>query len=573
MANQRLFLWAALGLVLWLVYQAWMQDYHPRAVPAQASLQTTPLPGTSAPAPGKPLDQTVPGLPAASESSTESSLASAPSVGASIPPGSTATESTSTVHVLTDVLDLDIGLKGGDLERDDLPRYPKQKNQPNVPVRLFEDVPGRPRFVFQSGLTAGASASGAQPDHLANFSSLARSYVLADGQQELKVPLTWSDGHGLTVTKTFTFKRGSYAIPIDYQVRNEGSQDWRAASYLQFLRQDEHVERSMWNVETYSFKGPAIYDGTRYRKLKLDKAEDASFAATVTGGWIASMQHHFVAAAVPSPGKPYQFRVEVKDGEYLLSAEGPTQVVPAGTSRRFSETVYVGPKLQAQLEATAPKLELTADYGNLTLISKPLFQLLDWVHRVVGNWGWAIIIVTALIKLAFYPLSEASGRSMAKMRTLAPRIKNIQERYKDDREQLGRAMMEVYKREKINPLAGCLPMIVQIPVFLAFYWMLLENVEMRQAPFMLWINDLSSRDPLFILPLLMGAAMFGQYKLNPAPPDPMQAKIFMFMPIVMTAMFAWFPAGLVLYWLTNTLLSIAQQWNINRRIEMAQKKS
>jgi YidC/Oxa1 family membrane protein insertase len=209
----------------------------------------------------------------------------------------------------------------------------------------------------------------------------------------------------------------------------------------------------------------------------------------------------------------------------------------------------------------------------LTILSKPLFLTLKWVHGLVGNWGWAIVLVTALIKLLFYPLSEASGRSMAKMRALAPRIKNIQERYKDDREQLGRSMMELYKREKINPLAGCLPILIQIPVFLAFYWVLLESVEMRQAPFLLWIDDLSSRDPFFILPLLMGVAMFGQYKLNPAPPDPIQAKVFMFMPIIMTVMFAWFPSGLVLYWLTNTVLSIAQQWRINKVVEQQAKKA
>jgi YidC/Oxa1 family membrane protein insertase len=284
------------------------------------------------------------------------------------------------------------------------------------------------------------------------------------------------------------------------------------------------------------------------------------------------MQHHFVAAAVPTPDLVYQYNLRVDNGQYLLGAVGPSLTVAAGARETVVETLFVGPKLQAELETTGPELDRVADYGRLTIISKPLFLLLQWVHNLTGNWGWAIVLVTVLIKLVFYPLSEASGRSMAKMRALAPRIKNIQERYKDDREQLGRQMMELYKREKINPLAGCLPIIVQIPVFLAFYWVLLESVEMRQAPFMLWIDDLSSRDPFFVLPLLMGAAMFGQYKLNPAPPDPIQAKVFMFMPIIMTVMFAWFPAGLVLYWLTNTVLSIAQQWRINRVVEAQAKK-
>jgi YidC/Oxa1 family membrane protein insertase len=243
--------------------------------------------------------------------------------------------------------------------------------------------------------------------------------------------------------------------------------------------------------------------------------------------------------------------------------------VAPGATAYFTQTLYTGPKLQAQLEATAPELGRVADYGKLWFLAKPLYNLLAWVHGISGNWGIAIIVVTFLLKLVFYPLSEASGRSMAKMKALQPRIKNLQDTYKDDREKLGKAMMELYQREKINPVAGCLPIVIQIPVFLAFYWALLESVEMRQAPFMLWIHDLSARDPLFILPLIMAAAMFVQYKLNPAPPDPVQAKVFMVMPFAMSAMFAFFPAGLVLYWVTNTTLSIAQQWNINRRITAA----
>ena len=254
-----------------------------------------------------------------------------------------------------------------------------------------------------------------------------------------------------------------------------------------------------------------------------------------------------------------------------MSATGPFQQVAPGATARFSTRLFIGPKLQSQLAATGPRLDLAADYGLLTVIAHPLFVALNWVHGVTGNWGWAIILVTALIKLIFYPLSQASGRSMGKMRAVAPRMKQIQETFKDDREKLGRAMMELYKREKINPLAGCLPMVVQIPVFISFYWVLVESVEMRQAPFMMWINDLSSHDRFFVLPLLMGAAMFAQFKLNPAPPDPMQAKIMQFMPLVMTGMMAWFPSGLVLYWLTNTVLSIVQQWRINQVIQGASK--
>jgi YidC/Oxa1 family membrane protein insertase len=570
MASQRIFIWSALALVLWLNYQAWMHDYHPPVPPAQET--TAPSGAASKPAaPG--LDATVPSpqstpSPAAGTSGSASNPGTVPTPQTeAAPQGSSAGK----IHVRTDVLDMDISLQGGQLTRADLLEYPVHKNQPQIKVRLFNDAPAEPLFVLQSGLTM--EGSGARPDHLATYTAPASEYTLAPGQEELKILLTWSNDAGVTVTKTYTLRRGNYAVHLDYSVNNQSSAAWSGASYLQLLRQQHKVERSMFNVESYAFAGPAVYDGTRYRKLKIDDEEDRKLNATITDGWLASMQHHFVAAVVPSAKQPYQFRLQVKGEEYLFGAVGPIQSIPAGGQGSFSETVFVGPKLQAQLEQAGPRLELVADYGKLTFISKPLFALLSWVHGLVGNWGWSIIIVTALIKLLFYWPSQVSGKSMAKMRALTPRIKNIQERYKDDREQLGRATMELYKREKVNPLAGCMPILIQIPVFLAFYWVLLESVEMRQAPFIMWINDLSVRDPYFILPLIMGAAMFGQYKLNPTPPDPIQAKVFMFMPLIMTFMFAWFPAGLVLYWITNTMLSIAQQWNINRVVTAQEKKS
>jgi len=357
-----------------------------------------------------------------------------------------------------------------------------------------------------------------------------------------------------------------------YDVDNRSATEWSGASYVQIARHVFEQKRSMFDVESFAYRGPAIYDGNKYRKLDVNDDEDGKFAANVTDGWMASMQHHFVSAAVPPKGEEYHFTLGKEDSHALLTYRGPLKTVPAGATGHFAEKVFVGPKLQAQLKTVGPRLELTADYGKLTILAQPLFWLLEKVHSFIGNWGWAIIIVTILLKLLFYKLTETSGRSMAKMRTISPRIKSIQERYKDDREQLAKQMMELYKREKINPVAGCLPIVVQIPVFLAFYWVLLESVEMRQAPFMGWIQDLSSKDPFFILPIVMGAAMFGQFKLNPTPPDPMQAKIFAFMPVIMTVMMAWFPAGLLLYWTTNTLLSIAQQWNINRVVEAEAKK-
>jgi YidC/Oxa1 family membrane protein insertase len=446
------------------------------------------------------------------------------------------------------------------------------KNQPDIPVRLFDTTPPGV-FVARSGLRAVGRE--AEPTHQAMFDSAATEYTLQEGAKELVVPLTWTDGQGVTVTKTYTFHPGSYRVDLAYEVKNESATDWKAASYVQLLRDYEHIERSYFKVDTYAYRGPAIFDGEAHRNLDIEDEEDARFKETIKGGWMAALQHHFVAAAVPPVDVPYQYTISVDEQkDFTLTYVSPLRTVAAGSTARFEETLFVGPKLQSQLEATGPRLELVADYGKLTIISQPLFWLLDKVHSIVGNWGWAIVIVTFLIKLVFYRLTAASGRSMAKMRNLAPRIKTIQERYKDDREQLGRQMMELYKREKINPLAGCLPILIQIPFFLAFYWVLLESVEMRQAPFLGWITDLSARDPFFILPILMGAAMFGQFKLQPMPStDPLQAKIFMFMPIIMAVTMAWFPAGLVLYWLTNTLLSIAQQWRINKLVAAEQKKT
>ncbi|HMN46331.1 MAG TPA: membrane protein insertase YidC [Povalibacter sp.] len=559
MENQRLFVWAALGLVLWLNYITWQRDYAPTPPPAAATTVTAPAANSPAEAlPELPSADGAPAVPAAAttQPSSEGAAASAP-----------------VIRVVTDVLDMEISTRGGELQRADLLKYPKVKNQPDVPVRLF-DTKGNALFVARSGLRAADQR--AEPTHQVIFQSASTEYRLQPGQSQLEVPLTWTDGQGLTVTKTYTFTPGNYRIGLKYDVDNQSGSDWKAASYVQIVRHYEHVERSYFNVETYAYRGPAIYDGKGYRKLNVEDKEESHYKNTITGGWIAALQHHFVAAAVPPVASAYDYQLSVDaENDFILSYRGPLQTVPAGGTHTFEEALFVGPKLQDQLAATGPELQRTADYGKLTIISQPLFWLLSKVHNFVGNWGLAIIIVTFLIKLVFYKLTAASGRSMAKMRNVAPRIKAIQERYKDDREQLGRQMMEIYKREKINPLAGCLPILIQIPFFLAFYWVLLESVEMRQAPFFGWITDLSTRDPFFILPVLMGGAMFAQFKLQPMPSaDPMQAKIFAFMPVIMAGTMAWFPAGLVLYWLTNTLLSIAQQWRINKLVaaEEAKKK-
>ncbi len=575
MPNIRIALWGTLAAILFYGYQVWMHDYPATGTSASVT-QSVPGSGNSlgdtlpqattgaAPAPNTPLGQPAAATPAAA---TPASSA-APAVPAT--DAFAAAEGSGTLHVVTDVLDVTINLKGGELDQAELLQYPLRKDTPHVPVRLLSRDPPDSLYLLQTGLIGDAGESA--PTHLAAWVSPEKSFVLGQGARELRVPLTWTDGNGLSVTKTFVFTRGMYSIDLIYDVRNTGATVRKLAPYSQILRHWEHPSRSYFDVETYSFKGPMVDVGSKFRELNVESESDSKFSETITNGWLAALQHQFVSAIVPSPDQPYRYQLEVRDKQYLLIATGPATPVAAGATAQFREKLFVGPKLQSQLAATAPGLERTVDFGILTVLAQPLFVALNWVHGLVGNWGWAIIIVTALIKLIFYPLSQASGRSMAKMRTVAPRMKQIQETFKDDREKLGRAMMELYKKEKINPLAGCLPMLIQIPFFISFYRVLLESVEMRQAPFLLWVNDLSSRDPFFVLPLLMGAAMYAQFKLNPPPPDPMQAKIMQFMPLIMTGMMAWFPCGLVLYWLTNTLLTILQQWRVNQVVEAEASK-
>jgi YidC/Oxa1 family membrane protein insertase len=567
MPNIRLALWGVLAAILFLNYQTWLHDYEPPAgtPAAQAGAGTAPTAG----APANTLADSLPQAPSTASSTAppvnNAAPTAVPSPAESTPAGSASEAPTAPLHVSTDVLEIGINLKGGELDQADLKEYPLRKDTPNIPVRLLSYEPPPTLYLLQSGLigTAGEAA----PTHLAVWKADQKNFVLAPGANELRVPLTWTDGAGLSVTKTFVFKRGQYAIGLDYEVKNEGAATRKLASYAQILRHWEHASRSYFDVETYSFKGPAVYDGTKSKDLNVESDSDSKYSATINNGWLASLQHQFVTAVVPPANQPYQYQLQVRNNEYLIQATGPIVDVPAGATTRFHEDLFVGPKLQSQLAAMGRNLERTVDFGILTVLAQPLFTGLNFVHKLTGNWGWSIIIVTLLIKLLFYPLQQASGRSMAKMRAVGPRMKQIQETFKDDREKLGRAMMDLYKKEKINPLAGCLPMIVQIPVFISFYRVLLESVEMRQAPFLMWINDLSSRDPYFVLPLLMGGAMFAQFKLNPAPPDPMQAKIMQFMPLIMTGMMAFFPSGLTLYWLTNTVLSIAQQWRVNKVVE------
>jgi YidC/Oxa1 family membrane protein insertase len=568
--NPRIYLWIAVAAIAFLNYQAWTTDYGPR--PGANTVTSTPgATATSNTTAANDLSSKIPQASKPESSGPTEATHAAPPAATPTPEASSAAASAATqdIHVRTDVLDLDISTLGGTIRQADLLQYTQVKGEAAL-VRLENTDNPLSLYVLQSGLIG--TGNGKYPTHLAVWSAPKAAYDI-DGNQELRVPLTWTNDEGVTVTKTYVFRRGLYSIGLEYNVQNHGNAPWQVAPYAQLLRNDPRTKSSMFNVESRAFHGPAMDDGTKYRKLDLAAdSEDAHLSRDVTNGWIAAVQHQFVSAVIPPKDVKYHFTMNLAGDQYLLAGTGPSVSVPAGGSTTFGETLYIGPKLQSQLEKISPRLDRVADYGSLTMLAQPLFNALEWFHGITGNWGVAIIVVTFLLKLLFYPLSETSGRSMAKMKLLSPRIKNLQDTYKDDREKLGRAMMELYKREKVNPATGCLPMIIQIPVFFAFYQVLLESVEMRQAPFALWIHDLSSRDPLFILPAIMAGAMFLQYKLNPTAADPVQQKVFMIMPLVMSFTFAFFPAGLVLYWVTNTLLSIAQQWNINRRIAAAAAK-
>jgi len=554
MDNQRLLIWAFFGMMVWLTYQAWMQDYGPQPAPAPAA---TEAPASDAPDAGIPeltdaVAQAPDVMPAAEAPAPDVEVAQAPAI-----------------LVRTDVFELELSTQGGTIQRATLLNYPVAKDRPDELVELMSSDINQLGLI-QSGLRS--VGEGPEPNHRTALSSTATSFAL-DGDDELVVPLTWTDGAGVTVEKSFRFARGSYEIVIEQHVTNNSETPWRGAEYAQLQRRSFEQERSMFDVDSYSFDGPIIYDGDKSEKLKRDDLlDDGPYAFTSERGWFGAIQHHFVSVVVPERDTSQRYNASVRGAVSTASAIGPTKTVAPGESATFTTTVFIGPKLQSQLEDIDPTLKLTVDYGWLTILSQPLFWLLSKAYGLFGNWGVSIIAVTFLIKLLFYKLTESSGRSMAKMRNLQPRLKALQERYKDDRQQLSQAMMDLYKREKVNPAAGCLPILIQMPFFLAFYWVLLESVEMRQAPFALWITDLSVRDPLFILPLIMGGAMFFQQKLNPQVGDPVQVKVMQVMPIIFTAFFAFFPAGLVLYWVTNTLLSIAQQWKINTVVEAEAKQ-
>ena len=493
------------------------------------------------------------------------------------------------IIVQTDVLQLAIDPNGGDIVELKLKQYPRNASQPDIPLQLFENSNDRV-YVAQSGLV-GTNGPDARPSGRPMYSTSQQSFTLADGQDQLNVDLSFQE-NGVHYTKRFTLHRGlsaecskrdlrkrkiecinqqAYQIDVTYSINNQSDREWKGNLFAQLKRDGQGDPSSTTATGTATYLGAALWTADEpYKKLSMGNMDDKKFNQAIQGGWVAWLQHYFVTAWVPTPDQTHQVSTR-KDskGNYIIGYTSPAMQIAAGGQAQASATLYAGPKIQSHLKQLSPGLELTVDYGFLWFIAQPIFWLLGVIHSILGNWGWSIIFLTILIKLAFFPLSAASYRSMARMRAVAPKMAELKEQHAGDRQKLSQGMMELYKKEKINPLGGCLPILVQMPVFLSLYWVLLESVEMRQAPFMFWLTDLSSKDPFFILPIIMGISMFVQQQLNPTPPDPMQAKVMKLLPIIFTFFFMWFPAGLVLYWVVNNLLSIGQQWYITRQVEQS----
>lgn len=506
------------------------------------------------------------------------------------------------ISVETDVLKVKINPKGGNIVQLDLIQYPKTLNS-KVPFRLFSDSGN----VIYSADTRVFSTT--ETNDIPLYKSAQTNYQLANNENELKVNLTYSN-NGISYLKTYTFIRGmdkacadkkkdrvscvnpkSYEVKVDYQIINNSDKEWKGYFLASLTRNNAADPSSTTATSMTTFLGMAYWTPdkpyTRVSTKNVDsimneanqkKAEgNLNYlpipSATVQGGWIAWLQHYFVTAWIGEKGQNHIVKTyKNQQGNYVISFTTPLMTAKVGGEVKEDFTLYAGPKLQDSLKELSPGLDLTIDYGILSVIGKPIFWLLQIIHSFVGNWGWSIIILTIIIKLIFFPLSATSYKSMARMRAASPKMQAIKERYGDDRAKMSEAMMKLYKEEKLNPLSGCLPIVIQMPVFIALYWVLLESVEIRQAPWLGWIHDLSVSDPYLILPIIMGATMFLQQRLNPTPPDPIQAKVFKIMPIMFTFFFIWFPAGLVLYWIVNNILSILQQWVITRQIESGKKK-
>ena len=546
MDNIRLVLFATFAFLSLLLYNAWQEDY------AKQSPFYAPTPEVGS----ESVPEFSTGIPAPAAVTADMGTATPIVASEGI------THLSDLIKVKTDLFEVEISTIGGSVVSAKLLDYPVSPENPDEKVELLNRNAGG-SFFAQSGLIS--SDPGLAPNHEAKFSVEQSEYELADGQETLDVRLVWQQADGIEVIKHLIFKRDSYLVDVVHEVNNNSNQPWTARDYAQLMR----GESSQTNAFIYTYTGGVIYSSdNKYEKIDFGDMADGDLSRDITGGWNAMIEHYFLSAWVPpTTQKEHYYTRDLGKNRYIIGSYSPGITLQPGDTHQFTKQLFMGPKLQDRLAAVAPGLELTVDYGWLTVIAQPIFWLLQKLHDIVGNWGWAIILLTIIIKAAFYKLSETSYKSMANMRRMTPRMQALKDRYGDDKSRLNTAMMDLYKTEKINPLGGCLPMLVQIPVFIALYWVLLESVEMRQAPFILWMDNLSAKDPYFILPLIMGVSMFVQQKLNPTPPDPMQAKLMMMLPFVFTIFFAFFPSGLVLYWVVNNLISIAQQYVITRKID------
>jgi len=566
MDNIRFVLFMSMLMITYMLWESWQIDYGPKP---QALISDKPVvdSGTG----------TVGGTNQG-PSSANASLQANPGAASSIPDDKIIT-------VKTDVYEIQIDSNGGALRQLDLVQYPHEKDNSYVkkayalvgltapeknltPIRLFASNP-EDLFLAQSGLVASDN-SAAVPDHHTLYSAEKTLYELQAGQDQISVPLYWTNEQGLQVIKVFTFKRGSYVIDVEHKVINNSESAWAGREYNQLVR-IQHSDKANNNF-IRTFSGGVVYtDKDKFKKIKYEDMSD-NLNLTASGGWSGMIQHYFASAWIPwSDQENHFYTKELNDSRYVIGSYTPNTTVQPKGEGSFKSQLFAGPKIQPVLEATAPGLELTVDYSWLTVVAKPIYWLLNRIHDYVDNWGLAILGITFTIKALFFKLSKTSYKSMAKMRQIQPRLKELQERYADDRQKFNTEMMAMYKREKVNPLGGCLPMLVQIPVFISLYWVLIETVELRQADFILWIQDLSAQDPFYILPILYGITMKIQQGLNPPPLDPLQAKVMKMFPIIFTGFFLFFPSGLVVYWICNNSLSIIQQWYITKHILEAEK--
>ncbi len=553
--NIRTALYVALLIVLSILFLKWQAlNAPPASQPATTASSANANASTGTTLPGNV------NLPVTTPSSNSASTALTNSTAAPAAPN--------LVTVDTPLFQVKINPVGGNIVYAVLKDY-KQALGSSQPFLLLNQDPNSLYYIIASGLVTNDNSL---PSTI-TFSSPAVSYNLGD-QRQLTVNLTWSNSQGLSLVKSYTFFPNVYTVNVAYTIHNQGKTTWNGRFYGELTRNVPASESSFLNSYT-NYTGAAIsYPDDHYQKIKFADMLENNLSQTVSSGWVAMLQHYFITALIPAPNTTITQFSSVNQDLYSIGLANPTVSVNPGASVTTGAGIYLGPAITSQLSTVAPYLSKTIDYGWLWFISGPIFVVMQWIYSYVGNWGFAIILITVLIKLIFFPLSAKSYLSMAKMRELQPKIKELREKCGDDRQKLGTATMELYRKEKVNPLGGCLPILVQIPVFIALYWVLMESVELRQSPFIFWIHDLSVKDPYYILPILMGLSMVIQQRLNPAPPDPMQAKMMMFLPVVFTLMFLGFPSGLVLYWLVNNCLSVLQQWWVMNRYhkKMAKKR-